>query len=73
MNALIFSTAQWCVRIPVRLGKDLSDKFAFRTVWHKEIFYQHKTKLNSVALVSERTIPTERPQLVGEVSAKSCG
>jgi hypothetical protein len=26
-------------------------------------------KLNSVALVSERTIPTERPPLVDEVSA----
>jgi hypothetical protein len=27
-------------------------------------------KKNSVALVRERTIPTERPPLVGEVSAK---
>ena len=27
------------------------------------------TELNSVALVRERTIPTERPQQVGEVSA----
>jgi hypothetical protein len=27
------------------------------------------TKLNSVALVRKRTIPTERPPLVGEVSA----
>jgi hypothetical protein len=26
-----------------------------------------KTKLNSVALVRERTIPTERPPLVGEL------
>jgi hypothetical protein len=32
-----------------------------------------KTKLNSVALVRERTIPTERPPLVGEVSANFCG
>jgi len=32
-----------------------------------------KTKLNSVALVRERTIPTERPPPVGEVSAKFCG
>jgi hypothetical protein len=31
------------------------------------------TKLNSVALVRERTIPTERPPRVGEVSAKFCG
>jgi hypothetical protein len=31
------------------------------------------TKLNSVALVRERTIPTERPPPVGEVSANFCG
>ena len=30
------------------------------------------TKLNSVALVRERTIPTERPPPVGEVSANFC-
>jgi hypothetical protein len=30
------------------------------------------TKLNSVALIRKRTIPTERP-LLGEVSAKFCG
>jgi len=36
--------------------------------------YTHtKTKLNSVALVRERTIPTERPPPVGEVSANFCG
>jgi hypothetical protein len=29
-------------------------------------------KLDSVAIVSKRTIPTERPPLVGEVSAKLC-
>jgi hypothetical protein len=29
-------------------------------------------KLNSVAWVPERTIPTERPSLVGEVSANFC-
>jgi hypothetical protein len=28
---------------------------------------------NSVALVRERTIPTERPLLVSEVSANFCG
>jgi hypothetical protein len=28
---------------------------------------------NSVALVRERPIPTERPPLVGEVSANFCG
>ena len=31
------------------------------------------TKLNSVALVRTRTIPTERPPPVGEVSANFCG
>jgi hypothetical protein len=32
------------------------------------------TKLNSVAsFVRKRTIPTERPPLVGEVSANFCG
>ena len=30
-------------------------------------------KRNSVALVRERTIPTERPPPVGEVSANFCG
>jgi len=32
-----------------------------------------KLKLNSVALVRKRTIPTERPPPVGEVSANFCG
>jgi hypothetical protein len=31
------------------------------------------TKLNSMALVRERTIPTERPPPVGEVSANFYG
>jgi len=35
--------------------------------------YPYKTKLNSVALVRERTIPTERSPPVGEVSANFCG
>jgi hypothetical protein len=30
-------------------------------------------QLNSVASVRERTIPTERPPLVSEVSANFCG
>jgi hypothetical protein len=32
-----------------------------------------KTKLNSMVGVRERTIPTERPPLVGEVIANFCG
>jgi len=34
---------------------------------------QTKTELNSVALVRTRTIPTERPPPVSEVSANFCG
>jgi hypothetical protein len=30
-------------------------------------------KLNSVAVVPKRTIPSERPPLVSEVSVKLCG
>ena len=33
----------------------------------------HHTKLTSVALVRTRTIPTDRPPPVGEVSANFCG
>jgi hypothetical protein len=36
-------------------------------------YSEHKTKTNSVALVRKRTIPTERPSLVGEVNANFCG
>jgi len=37
------------------------------------ISYFSHTKTNSVALVRTRTIPTERPPPVGEVSANFCG
>jgi len=40
---------------------------------HWDIVITPKTKLNSVALVRTRTIPTERPPPVGEVSANFCG
>ena len=50
-------------------------------MWLKNNDYKRKRitkghtgiKLNSVALVRERTIPTERPPPVGEVSANFCG
>jgi hypothetical protein len=35
--------------------------------------WKKKKKLNSMALVRKRTIPTEGPPLVGEVSANLCG
>ena len=40
-------------------------------IWKE--FHDDDDKLNSVALVRERTIPTERPPPVGEVSANFCG
>jgi hypothetical protein len=41
------------------------------TVLYELLF--KKTKLNSMVCVRERTIPTERPPLVGEVIANLCG
>jgi hypothetical protein len=37
---------------------------------HRKLINEH---INSVALVRERTISTERPLLVGEVSTNFCG
>jgi hypothetical protein len=34
---------------------------------------KNKKEINSVALVLDRTIPTERPPLVDEISANFCG
>jgi hypothetical protein len=49
----------------------------FHEIWYLRIFRKcverYSKKLNSVALVRERTIPTERPPPVGEVSANICG
>jgi hypothetical protein len=40
----------------------------------KSLFSSHGIlKLNPMALVRKRTLPTERPPLVGEVSADFCG
>ena len=67
----------------------LDENFQFNVVWHRKsvaalLFYRtlaesiitvipSVTCKNSVALVRERTIPTEQPPLVGEVSANFCG
>jgi len=40
--------------------------------YNKKLDATKLTKLNSVALVRERTIPTEQPPPVGEVSANFC-
>ena len=42
-------------------------------VLHKKFSGCLEEKKNSVALVRERTIPTERPPPVGEFSANFCG
>ena len=39
----------------------------------QECTLRNDTELNSVALVRTRTIPTERPPPIGEVSANFCG
>jgi hypothetical protein len=47
----------------------------FRTKAVLGDFWKHKYGSHSyyqTALVRERTIPTERPQLVGEISANVC-
>jgi hypothetical protein len=38
-----------------------------------ESITRNELKLNSMVWVRERTIPTERPPLVGEVIANLCG
>jgi hypothetical protein len=57
-------------------GEKTLDKRYKRHSGKKEMTAVLQTKLklkqNSVALVRERTIPTERPPLVGEVSANLC-
>jgi hypothetical protein len=55
--------------------KTLSIWYAIITIWRRceNLALGTKTKLNSVALVRERTIPTEQPPPVGEVSANFCG
>jgi hypothetical protein len=44
------------------LRAELRDKLKLKT-----------KKLNSVALVRKQTIPTKRPPLAGDISAKLCG
>jgi hypothetical protein len=54
------------------LCRKIEDK---RQLWIYRRRWEDKkqNKTNSVALVQERTIPTERPPLIGEVSANFCG
>jgi hypothetical protein len=56
-------------------SSDLCSRFLVLFVVVSLLFFSSmkQLKLNSVALVSKRTIPTERPPLVGVVSANFCG
>ena len=65
---LLVITALFCFVLPA--GSTTQNK-AVITNNDRTIYY--RLKLNSVALVRERTIPTERPPPVGEVSANFCG
>jgi hypothetical protein len=42
-------------------------------MWFASDLYAKQTKTNSMVWVRERTIPTERPPLVGEAIANFCG
>jgi hypothetical protein len=74
------AVTHWCYH---RRGADLKYFIHVRiTVYHQEelfislIYHKgttKKQKSNSVSWVRERTIPTERPPLVGEASANFCG
>ena len=80
LSPLFFGT---CIHIPFHLFLTRSPTktllaFLFLPIHatcqtHLTLIDMNKTKLNPVALVRERTIPTERPPPVGEVSANFCG
>jgi hypothetical protein len=53
-------------------GMDWMDLAQDRDMWRALVTAVMNLQ-NSVALVRERTIPTERPPPVGEVSANFCG
>jgi hypothetical protein len=58
-----------------RLGKVVVKDLILKRIGIAKSSSVYKTYLltNSVALVRKRTIPTERPPLVGDVSANICG
>ena len=61
-------------RLSVCLNYVRTVPYCIQQIMLMTAIYWHKLKLNSVALVRERTIPTERPPPVGEVSANFlCG
>jgi hypothetical protein len=66
MSLTLFSTSQRAIYVFHYVRK--------RTTYERKLFIVATTnKTNSVALVRERILPTERSPLVGEVSADFCG
>jgi hypothetical protein len=57
----------------VKLCNFMKNILKVRVAKESRSIRQCKTKLNSVAVVHKRTKPTERPPLVGEVSANFYG
>jgi hypothetical protein len=60
---------------PLSPSPSLSGLVCGRISWFPNSIYTYKkqNKINSVAWVHKRTVPTEGPPLVGEFSANFCG
>jgi hypothetical protein len=66
-----YCSANWLVGL--HLNIPVNRRECFRVIDFWATLYIDQKKLNSVAVVPKRTIPTERPPLFGEVSANLCG
>ena len=64
-----YSVLKKTVKWSKKKGGTVSDKLCAL----QRIYCVQDAKKNSVGLVRERTIPTDRPPPVGEVSANFCG
>jgi hypothetical protein len=65
----------YCIERPLRriqVGATLRSSLAYNINYMKKLWLPIWAKLNSLAWVSEQTILTERPPLVGEVGANFC-
>ena len=81
-SMIVIATAQTINRVltsedQVRVHVEICNQTGTRTYFLREgymdLSFQSLSHKISVALVRTRTIPTERPPLVGEVSANFCG
>ena len=64
---------KWDVSLIAQLYEIQDYRKALSVISCTDFRHKRSIKKNSVALVRERTIPTERPPPVGEVSANFCG